>query len=826
MLAREVQPLPKHSYPPDEWRIVEARFDRAHLGRAETVFSLANGFVGFRGSHEEGRPALSPGCFVNGFHETWPIEHAEEAYGLARTGQTIVNVPDTTVFKLYVDDEPLFLPEARLREYRRVLDMREGILSRDLLWSTPSGKLVRVRSRRLVSFQHRHLVAMTYEVTVLGDAAPVTVVSKVLNRQDAEPDDEPRVRPTDPRLARDFGQRVLNAQVTEAEDRRILLAYRTSNSRMNLGVGVDHVVETASRHEMEILAGEDMSRLVVTLDAEPGVPLRITKYATYHASGNVPPRELADRCARTLNRAIRDGFEAIVEGQRTHLEGFWDRADIRVSMGEDSEREQQALRWNLFQLAQATQRAEGTGIPAKGLTGQAYDGHYFWDTEVYLVPFLAYTEPRIARNLLRFRHATLEKARKRARELSQEGALFPWRTINGEEASAYYQAGTAQYHIDADIAYAIRKYVDVRDDPAFLAETGAEILVETARLWGGLGFYSDSGRFHIHGVTGPDEYTTVVNDNTFTNLMARLNLNYAAHAVRRLAEEQPEEHRALVERVGLEPDEVEGWERAAQAMYVPYDAERGINPQDESFLERERWDLKETPRECFPLLLHFHPLVIYRHQVIKQADVVLAMVLLGNEFSEEQKRQNFHYYDPLTTGDSSLSAGMQSIVAAEIGDEAKALEYYHYALMMDLGDVHGNVSNGVHVGSTGAVWQAVVYGFAGVRDFDGKLSFTPRLPGPWESLAFSLRFQGRQLRVRLDHREERYLLESGDPLEVTVRGDPQVLQAGEPLEVPVPDGDPRESVPPDPPPADSERGTVPSPPRTGFAPRFPADGPH
>jgi alpha,alpha-trehalose phosphorylase len=436
------------------------------------------------------------------------------------------------------------------------------------------------------------------------------------------------------------------------------------------------------------------------------------------------------------------------------------------------------VRWNLFQLAQATWRAEGSGIPAKGLTASSYGGHYFWDTEVYLLPFLAYTRPRIARNLLRFRHSMLPRARERARELGQRGAIFPWRTINGQEASAFFQAGTAQYHINADIAYAIRRYVQVRGDPGFLAEVGAEMLVETARLWEDLGFYAEDGDFHIHGVTGPDEYTTVVDDNAYTNVMARLNLSFAAEAVRWLESERPEIHAALAAEIDLRPEEVTNWKRAAAAMHVPFDERRGIHPQDARFLDREPWDLDATPPEHFPLLLHYHPLDLYRHQVIKQADVVLAMFLVGEEFSADQKRANFAYYDRLTTGDSSLSAAVQSIVAAEVGEEAAALRYFRRALLMDLADVAGNASDGVHIAAAAGVWQALVFGFGGVRDIEGELDISPRLPQPWQLLEFSLRVRDRQLRIRLTHGSERYLLESGASLALVVRGERVVLEPG------------------------------------------------
>ena len=777
MLNREIVRPPEHLFPPDEWRIVEAQWTPEYSARAETVFALSNGYLGIRGTLEEGRPAFASGSYVNGFHETWPIVHAEEAYGLARVGQTIINVPDATLLELFVDDEPLFLPTARLREYARVLDMRDGLLSRELLWSTPSGKHVRVRSRRLVSLEHRHVAALSYEVTV-DHRSPVVIASRVLTH-----DNHAGRRDGDPRAVSALNRSVLQERFAEGADGRLLLGYRTVNSGMTLGVGADHAFDLPCPHEVSTSAAGGHSEVVLTADAQPGVPIRIFKFVTYQSSRSVPAEDLGARCVRTLDRVKRDGFEEILAAQRRNLDRFWDRADVVVEDAEAPVPAQQAVRWNVFQLAQATWRAEGSGIPAKGLTGGAYDGHYFWDTEAYVLPFLAYTQPRTARNLLRFRHSMLPKARERAATLGHRGATFPWRTISGEEASAYYQAGTAQYHLNADIAYAIRRYVDVRCDDGFLLEAGAEILVETARMWEDLGFYGSDGRFHIHGVTGPDEYTTVVNDNAFTNLMARLNLRYAASVVRRLAAIQPGPFQALAGQLELDPSEVEAWDRAAEAMHVPYDEARGITPQDDTFLEREVWNLEGTPPEKFPLLLHFHPLSIYRRQVLKQADVVMAMFMLGNEFGRDEKRRNFEYYDALTTGDSSLSASIQSIVAAEIGDEEAACRYFDFALLMDLGDVAGNVSDGVHVASAAGAWMAMVFGFGGVRDFDGELTFDARLPARWRSLAFSLRFRGRQIRVRLTHEGEQYRLDEGEPLEIVVRGRRHELTRAAPLEL-------------------------------------------
>uniref|UniRef100_UPI003B3AF43A glycoside hydrolase family 65 protein n=1 Tax=Pseudactinotalea sp. TaxID=1926260 RepID=UPI003B3AF43A len=744
-------PLDRTRYPIDEWALRETWYSPEDLGVTETLFAVGNGYLGMRGNSEEGRDTHSHGTFVNGFHETWQIRHAEEAFGFARTGQTIVNVPDVKTIKLYVDDEPLLLSVADLEQYERALDFRDGVLRRSLIWRTASGKRVRVDSRRLVSMEHRHLAVMTFEVTMLDGDAPVAISSQLLNRQDGL--DEYTTQSLgagdvgagfDPRQASKLTERVLVPQSHWAGDRRMVLSWRTASSRMTLAVGVDHSITTENEFEELTHAEEDLAKKVYRVRAEQGKTIRITKVAAYHSSRGVPTRELVDRCRRTLDRVREDGVEECFASQRREMEAFWDRSDAVV---EGQSAVQQAIRWNLFQLAQASLRVETAGIAAKGVSGSGYEGHYFWDSEIYVLPFLTYTSPWVARGALRFRHHMLPAARRRAHEMSQVGALFPWRTISGEEASAYYAAGTAQYHINADISFALCKYVSATGDEDFMVREGIEVLVETARMWEDLGFWLgiENPRFHIHGVTGPDEYTTVVNNNLFTNVMARDNLRQAAQWCRHMAEYWPENYARLVSQLDLEPDEVAGWARCADAMYVPHDEVLKVHPQDQHFLEREVWDLAATPREMRPLLLHYHPLVIYRFQVLKQADVVAALFLQGQDFTQEQKRADFEYYDPITTGDSTLSAVVQSIIAAEVGYHDLALRYFFAGLYVDLADLHGNASDGVHVASTGGVWSALVYGFGGMRDHDGELSFDPRLPTTWEGLRYRLTWRGTRL---------------------------------------------------------------------------------
>ncbi len=768
MLHHERIRPPRDDYVPDEWNLIEKAFHPEFVAQTESLFALGNGYFGMRGVPEEGDPSVQNGTFINGFYEEWPIVYSETAYGFARTGQTMLNVTDSKIIRLFVDDERFGMASANIRHYDRRLNLKAGTLDRELHWETPSGKLVRIRTRRLISFRHRHVAAITYEVTLLNQEAPVVISSEIHCHT-------PEVRKTDddPRRAKMFSGDVLRYRAGYMRDRRVVLAHGTERSRMIVACGIDHELETDCHHTYKSSHTENFGQVAFSVAALPGRSIRLIKYIAYHTETVADPKPLCDRVEWTLDRTVAQGFATLLTEQQHYLDRFWHRSDVSVSnIDEDRARLttveiQQAIRVNLFHILQASARAESTGVAAKGLTGQAYEGQYFWDTEIYLFPFLIYTSPRIAKNLLRFRYGMLDHARARARELGHRGALFPWRTISGEEASAYYAAGTAQYHINADIMYALRKYVNATGDQEFLLECGAEMLVETARLWCSLGFFSarKGGKFCINGVTGPDEYNTVVNNNTYTNLMARENLRYAADTVAALKAEKPDVLDALIKKTGLDLAELDMWARAADNMYVPFDAATGIYPQDDGFLDRQPWDLKNTPDDRYPLLLFYHPLNIYRSQVIKQADVILAMFLLSHEFSAEAKRRNFDFYDPLTTGDSSLSSCIEAIIAFEVGEFDKAVTYMRAALLMDLADVGGNVTDGCHIASMGGTWMAVVYGFGGLRDYDGMLSFRPQRPPEGRStLQFPLTYRGRSLDVEIAPDSTTYTMRVGDEL--------------------------------------------------------------
>src|SRR6516165_1686224 len=565
MLHHERVKPPTQDYPPDEWNLVEKNYRPEFAAQMETVLSIGNGYLGMRGVPEEGGPSLQNGTFVNGFYESWPIVYAEEAYGFARTGQIMLNVTDSKIIRLFVDDEPFWLPNAHLLRYDRRLNMKSGTLDREILWETPAGKQVSITARRLVSFVNRHVAAISYRVTLLNAQAFVVISSEVVTNEPSTRSNE-----DDPRLAKAFSGRLLHPRTSYSKDRRIVLCHATEESRFTLTCATDNAIESSCPHSYKVAYTADFGQVAFTIEARPSCPINLTKYIVYHTSQTASAEELCGRAEWTMDRVVAQGFRQLLASQEQYMDDFWCWSGVRIKdIREDRTKRstveiQQAIRFNLFHILQASARAEDTGVPAKGLTGQAYEGHYFWDTEIYLLPFLTYTSPHIAKNLLRFCYNMLPQARVRAKELGHRGAMFPWRTISGEEASAYYAAGTAQYHINADIMYGLRKYVQATGDQAFLKECGAEMLLETARLWLDLGFYSDAkdGKFCINSVTGPDEYNAVVNNNAYTNLMARENLRYAAQLI----------------------------------------------PQDDGFWEKEPWDFRNTPSDRYPLLLFYHPL--------------------------------------------------------------------------------------------------------------------------------------------------------------------------------------------------------------------------
>lgn len=745
-----------------EWKIIETSWNKKTLGKDETLFTLANGHLGLRGDFDEPEPAFHRGTYINGFFEKEPIVYGEIAYGYAENHETILNLPDPKLVRLFINNTEFRLDTAQLSYYRRYLDMKEGLLVREVEALLPNGCRLRLKSRRLVSFSRDTLGALEYQCTVLEspENKPVSVrlecpLEALASNRKAE---------KDPRVGSKFSRHPYRVSFLNAEESRAALALETHTS--GLAVGILMHYQLIPQGKLSVSYHKEEHSIVHRWEGPmaPGDSCTLYKYFSYStgAAGEKEAVQLQNQLA--IQSALEAGFNALVQEQHEYLKDFWDKADIVITGEPDI---QQAIRFNIFHILQSSGRRGRTSIAAKGLTGEGYEGHYFWDTEIYVCPLFTYTKPEIARSLLEYRYAILDKARQRARTMAERGALFPWRTIDGEETSAYYPAGTAQYHINADIVYAMEKYCQASNDRDFLFNRAAEVAAETARLWLSLGHFGSDGKFRIDCVTGPDEYTALVNNNAYTNLMARNNLRFALKTLKQLQKENPAQYRALQDRLTLQGAELDQWERAAESMYIPYDAKRGIYPQDDSFMQKEPWPFDETPRDKYPLLLHFHPLVIYRHQVLKQPDLVLAQFLLSEQFTLAEKIRNYRFYEKLTTGDSSLSHCIQSIMAAEIGDSEKAYSYFLKTVRMDLDDVHGNSQDGIHTAAMAGSWLSILYGFAGFRDrprpgTDVNYSFNPKLPAQWSRLAFSLQIEGYTLKVDVGHHAVQYSLVGSD----------------------------------------------------------------
>ncbi|GAA4064404.1 glycoside hydrolase family 65 protein [Agromyces indicus] len=765
----------------DRWGLGLRGLDADRLPHRESVFALSNGCIGWRGLLDEGEPVGIAGCYANGVFETHPMPYSEPAYGYPTEGQSIVNVPDGQVIRLLVDGEPFDVRTGVLERHEQRLDFRAGTLHREVDWVSPSGSRVRVTSTRLVSYDRPSVAAVRYSVEATDTAVEVTVQSELLANvpvpEGTHPDE--RIQRMLERPLAPVGDHVLGTAAT--------LVHRLRRRRLRIAAAMDHLVDAPGGARVDTETSPDLARTTVGVRLGPDERLQLMKAVAYEWADDATAGGLRDRADSEVAEALREGWDALADAQRRRLDRFWHAADVVV---EGEPRLQQAVRFALFQVFQSAVRLDGRSVPGKGLTGAGYQGHTFWDFEGFVLPVLTSTLPESAREALRWRHATLHLARDRARELHLAGAAFPWRTLDGTESSGYWPASTIGWHVQAAIAAAVIHFHRGTRDETFLRECGAELLIETARLWMSLARRDEDGGVHFDGVTGPDEYSAMVDDNAYTNLMAAQNLRAAASAARSVPD--------VAERLGAGADEVDGWRDAAARIVVPYDERRGVHQQAAGFTEYARWDFEGTPAEHYPLHDHYPYFSLYRSQVVKQADLVLALYFAYDAFTPEETERAFRYSEAITVRDSSLSACIQAVIAAQVGQLELAADYLAEAATLDLDDVQGDTEDGVHLASLAGIWTALVAGFGGFRDSETEVRFAPRLPPQLTRLAFGIRFCGRVLRVDASTDATTYTLVEGEP--VTVRHFDEAVE----LEVhrpttratpPLPDPGPRPTQP-------------------------------
>ncbi|MBS0584068.1 MAG: beta-phosphoglucomutase [Proteobacteria bacterium] len=773
---------------PDARRVSRSQWQPARAAQDETLFALANGALGVRGGIEES-PSPTQGTFIAGVWERSAIHYHERHHGFARTTDTRVPVADATAIRIRLGDTPADPAHGEVLAFERTLDMRAGELVRSIAFRTAQGATLEVKARRLVPLAHPGLLCIRWTLRSLDYTGPVTLESAIVGNVAAAAQGD------DPRFGAGAGLAMQIADTAaDAHEARLVQHTRASA----IGVACVQRQRVTGAAFAQASADANAARQCYAARLAPGGEIEVEKYVAYawtQPGGSESDAQLHASAQGTLDAAMAQGFDALAQAQADEVAAFWSVADFSIDAvdAEAGRRDEQALAFNLFHLFQSANRDGYGGIAAKGLTGEGYEGHVFWDSETFVLPVFAFTAPQLMKPSLVWRFRTLERARVHAREMGHaRGALYAWRTIAGDECSAHYPSGSAQYHINAAVAFAVRLYVEATGDTAFLAEMGAEMLVETARVWLQVGFFSErrGGVFCICAVTGPDEYTALVDNNYYTNRMAQEHLRFAVAVMRELAAESPQVHAALARKLALDASEIDAWSRAADAMYLPYDERLGIVAQDDTFLDKPLWDIKGTPPEQFPLLMHNHPLNLYRYQVCKQADALLAFVLAdATQVDWAVRRRSFDYYEAITVHDSTLSPSTFAVLAADIGDLDKAQAYFHENLRIDLDDLHGNTSHGAHMAAMAGSWLGLAWGFGGVRVRDGRLGFAPKLPPGWRSYRFGILWNGVRIGVTVDADGARYAYPDGVSHPVTgkridvdtaTRGEKPVKSAGAP----------------------------------------------
>lgn len=757
--------------PVDAWKIIQTAWEPRRARYWETIFALSNGLIGLRGALEEHsrelRKLQTPGMYLNGIYDYEPYEHLWYFPGFATHKHAMLNLPDWRIIHIYINGTQVSVTSKQMQSFRRELALREGVLRTYLVWhDNDTNTPVDIVITRLVSMVRRHSAAI--HVAVTPRAADVAVAMRYAV------DENPRTstlkqHPHFKRGAFSIGCHNMHAE------------YKTLTSGQTFVMALEYVVNGAPadasfKMSDTYVYAEPMWQLGTHVTA--GDTLTFAAHAAFFSSVETPAKEVLSRAKKQAQRDARDGFAALQREQAAFWRAYWRRADIQI---DGAPADQQAVRFSLFHLRQSHPEDPRRSISANGMTGDHYCGHVFWDTEMYMLPHFLYTEPAIAKPLLLYRYHILDKARQRAKEMGGTGAMFSWNSISGEECGIVFEASTAEYHLQSDIPFAIARYVDATDDAEFLRDYGAEIVFETARYMAGRGAYipHKGGTFCINAVCGPDEYGCGVNNNCYTNMLCQWHLRYAVQVYRWLRTTYPEHWKLLTQRLALDEQEVRAWQRAADRMYIPFNKQLGIHEQDDSFLSLDPVDMRTIPRFT-DLRDKLHPLNLWRMQVAKQADVVLLMFVLGDQFSQKVKRANYEFYEPRTCHGSSLSACIHSIVAAEIGKLDDAYMYFRHSAYMDLNDFKNNVAEGVRSACLGGTWMAVVHGFSGMRTDARGLSFAPVLPAAWKGYRFGMIYRGRRLTIDVRDGNLRITMERGEPLAVRVYGHPVTLQRAKP----------------------------------------------
>ncbi len=748
----------------DPWKIIEEGFDPAYSRVSESVFSLANETMGVRGCFDEGGSAPSlRGAYINGVYDIEPLNRSYR--GIVDKTHFMIPAADWLMTGISLDGERLDLGRVRFRDFKREMDMRSGVLTRSFVWQTASGKELRLSFLRFVDMTHRERAYQRITMEPLNFSGEA-VFSAGLSFDV---------------LHEGYQKCFWQCARSEARENRLLLQGRTTLSGQEVFAGAK--VDLPVNAQME--TKDKTVSLSAVLPLEKGRETRVDKRAVLLFNGQTG-ETLWQSGLKTLEESERVSLDEALEGQKAFWAAYWRISDVKIEAAPEhaaaAAAEQQGIRFCSFQLAQIYNGGRMRHkIGAKGLTGEAYNGHAFWDTEACCLPFYLFTNPNAARDLLLFRYNTLPQALERAKMLDCRGACYPIATLNGEEACSLWQHASLQLQPSTAVAYGIWHYAHVTGDRAFLYDYGAEMLLQIARfLASRVEKGGQTGKYGFFGVMGPDEFHMMVNNNAYTNYMGKRSLLCAAETLERMRADAPEAFEALKEKTGLAEEEIALWREIAEHMYLPQDAS-GLIEQHDGYFNLPHTDIELIPISQFPLYDHWSYDRIYRSDMIKQPDVLMMLYLYNTSFSETEKRVNYEFYEPRTIHESSLSPAIHSILAAELGKMEEAVRFFGFATRLDLDNYNRNTREGLHVTSIAMAWANIVYGFAGLRSDGDGLRFAPRLPERWRKLCFSMVFKGRVIRVCMEKEATRFRLERGEEITVLVYGKPYALHGEDTL---------------------------------------------
>jgi kojibiose phosphorylase len=738
------------------WLIVEDGFDAARANTYETLFTTGNGYVGTRGSLEEGHEGALPGTFLRGV-----FDHHDSAV------PDLVKAPDWLMLAVVAGGVRLDVTSASVVRHRRVLDLREGALFRDTVFEDDQGRRTRVETVRFASSADQHLCCLRARITPENHTAEIIVRSGIdgtgynLDRRPiyAEPP------PDDPQMTwhKWARSRHLDEVAREQLPDGIYLETRTIETGVTIGYAARTTVSPAAEcgAEQRYKCIEQVARAQVAA----GDTLTVDKLVAVYTSRDVPAASVRPACLDELYRHAATGFEGCRERNRSAWQAQWADSDVTIGGDPDTTR---AVRFNVYQLLIAANESDPrVNIGANALTGERYRGHTFWDTEVFMLPFFIYTQPATARALLLYRYHTLDGARQNARDGGFRGARYAWESAGtGVETTPKWTwdgahriwMGEEEIHVTAAVAYGLIAYVAATGDHALMTDYGAEILFETSRFWASRLEAVPDGRYALSRVVGPDEFHEHVDNSAYTNYLVRWHLQQAAHVYAGLAVSHPGELASLSERIGLGQDEVEDWLTKAEQIRLPARNGHEVIEQFDGYFGLETLPVAHDGNDMPMYPPGYHHYNLAGINLIKQADVVMLTYLLPDEFPEDVTRANYDFYEPLTLHKSSLSTAIHSIIGIEVGDPRRAVQYFRRAAFVDLLDNQGNSAEGIHIASAGGTWQTIVCGFGGFRVRNGRMTFKPWLPPDWTAVRFRLKWHRNTVSVSVNHTSVTFVL--------------------------------------------------------------------